>query len=93
MSNNTTKTAENGYKPNVLAKYFKTYATASEMASIIEEITLNYFFMAQSNDELALETAPVDFYNLRKLRDLFFAMALESGEDLSSYNEQIIKNI
>ena len=93
MSNNTTKTAENGYKSNVLANYLKTQCSASEMASIIEEITANYFFMAQSNNELALETAAVDFYHLRKLRDLFFAIALEGGEDLRFYNEQIIKNL
>ena len=93
MSNNTTKQAVNGLKTEALTKYFKTYATASETASIIEEITANYFFMAQSNNELALETAAVDFYHLRKLRDLFFAMALENNESFNFYNEQITKNL
>ena len=93
MSNNTTKKAENGYKCNSLTKYLKTYATASETASIIEEITSNYFFMAQSNNELSLETAAVDFYHLRKLRDLFLAMALENNESFKFYNEQITKNL
>ena len=92
MSNNTTKTAENGLKTEALNKFFNHYS-ASEFASIIEEITTNYVIFAGSNSDFTGEVVSNDIYHLLKLKNLFLAMALENNESFKFYNEQITNNL
>lgn len=92
MSNNTTKKAENGLKTEALNKFFNHYS-ASEFASIIEEITTNYVIFAGSNPDFTGEVVSNDIYHLLKLKNLFLAMALENNESFKFYNEQITNNL
>lgn len=92
MSNNTTKKAENGLKTEALNKFFNHYS-ASEFASIIEEITTNYVIFAGSSSDFTGEVVSNDIYHLLKLKNLFLAMALENNESFKFYNEQITNNL
>ena len=91
MSNNT-KQASNGLKTESLTKFFNHYS-ASELASIIEEITTNYVVFAGANDDFTSEIVSNDIYHLLKLKNLFLAMAIENNESFEFYKEQIIKNL
>lgn len=91
--NNTTKKAENGLKTEALNKFLSTNYTASEIASIIEEITTNYVIFAGANNDFTSEVVSNDIYHLLKLKNLFLAMALENNESFKFYNEQITKNL
>lgn len=90
--NNNTKKAENGLKTEALNKFFNHYS-ASEFASIIEEITTNYVIFAGSSSDFTGEVVSNDIYHLLKLKNLFLAMALENNESFKFYNEQITNNL
>ncbi len=91
--NNNTKQAVKGLKTEALNKFLTINYTASEVASIIEEITTNYVIFAGSNSDFTSETVSNDIYHLLKLKNLFLALALENNEDFKFYNEQITNNL
>ena len=90
--NNNTKQAVNGLKTEALTKFLNHYS-ASELASIIEEITTNYVIFAGSSSDFTSDSVSNDIYHLLKLKNLFLAMALENNESFKFYNEQITKNL